>query len=223
MNEKYEQVLLHRPYQTIPQLKYERRTSVDRVLEFIDKKVHTIEDIIQAGFALGVLKYEDIYGKRALDLGTGSGCGARALKAYGTRVIGLDVEENYLKGAIKFCKLKPEEVVLAEATDYLASQPPASFDVITAFQVMQRLYGRGRFNRFYDLCLRALTPNGIIVFSYGDDVNSDIEESKAEGTFAKMLHSNTDPFVFFGRKLFSVDPDITPNKYLNSSLSIRCL
>jgi SAM-dependent methyltransferase len=206
---RYRKALSSKQYQQRPQLKYERMTPTEGLPKDYVERVQTIEDVLQIGFALGVLKYEDIYGKRILDLGTGEGFGARVLKTYGGRVVGLDIEEDYLKGAIVFDNLKPDEVVKAKAMDYLATSP-ASFDVITGFQIMQRLY-TGKlpsssrpiraddFNKFYDLCLYALAPNRLIILSYGWDIRPEIDLSKTEGVFAEGLEG-FDSFVFFEKK-----------------------
>ena len=212
MNKKCGQLLSYRQRLEAPQLSYERKTSVEGFPKSFVERVYTIEDILQTGFSLGVLKYGDICGKRILDLGTGPGFGARVLKSYGGRVIGLDLEENYLDSAIDLGNLKPEEAVRAKVVDYLAAIPPESFDVITGFQVMQGFYTdtspfifgplqTDKFNDFYDLCLHALSPNGPIVFSHGSDVTLEIDGSKAEGTFVESGGSSFfDSFLFFGRK-----------------------
>lgn len=76
-------------------------------------------------------------GRRALDLGCGTGYGAAELSRTAESVVGIDVSGEAIAWARQNFQLPNLSFIAASACD--VPQPPESFDLVTAFEVIEHL------------------------------------------------------------------------------------
>ena len=130
-----------------PLVHTEENSAEDRVLYMIHRKAYEAAAEMSAG-------------KRVLDWGCNDGYGMEILKPYASEVAGLDVAPHALRAAQQRL---PE--MAANIRAYDGSQlpfPPASFDMVTSFQVIEHV---AEYDQYLSMIREALRPGGMAVFT----------------------------------------------------------
>lgn len=95
----------------------------------------------------------------ALDIGCGRGEWLGLMKEWGHQATGIDMNSI----SVEQCRLKGYDVVHGDAIQYLNSLEANSFDLITAFHVVEHLSFETLL-KLFDSASKALKPGGLIIF-----------------------------------------------------------
>ena len=96
---------------------------------------------------------------KVLDIGCGRGEWLQLLTEHNYHACGLDINQTM----VDYCRLEGLQAEQGDALAYLADQADGTFDVITAFHVIEHLSFEQMVGLF-DQCLCALKPGGKIIF-----------------------------------------------------------
>lgn len=102
-------------------------------------------------------------GKRALDVGCGGGILTEAMARAGAKVTGIDLSEKALSVArLHQLESGVEVDYRLVATEALATEAPAGFDVVTCMELLEHVPDPGS---VVAACARLVKPGGVAVFS----------------------------------------------------------
>jgi 2-polyprenyl-3-methyl-5-hydroxy-6-metoxy-1,4-benzoquinol methylase len=100
------------------------------------------------------------HGKRVLDAGCGTGYGAAELAQSAAEVTGVDVAADAIEYARSNYPI--DGLRFLESSCTAVPFPPESFDLVTAFEVIEHL---SDYRAFLDECARVLTRDGLFIVS----------------------------------------------------------
>src|SRR6266571_878643 len=118
-------------------------------------------------------------GKRVLDIASGEGYGAAALAETAAQVDGFDADEAAVAHARATYQDHPRlSFRCAKIDEYFASAPPESYDLVTAFEILEHVDEPTQ-HRLLEGIRRVLAPGGVAVVSTPDkQLYSDVRLGK---------------------------------------------